>query len=315
VSRGRGTAPSDGNLTECVAGTSASVPMCRGISRSELFAALFLLGIVNALAAVLFPLVHSESPWQALAQLSSSISIVAVAATVVGVHLLRQSPDAPIKLCDCLAAATVALLLLVPHRAASWLAVTGLALFSLGRDRQSTTAVAAASVFLAIAASSFWGPVLAQIFASTLLPLDASLAAGMLNVLTGGGVGRLGNVIVTGDQQALVVLAGCSSLPNLFYGCLCWTAIARALRPAWQLADMFALLAVGVLVLVANATRVALMGLSAESYVWVHGPVGGNVFNFGLLLAIVAVALHSTRPAASSLDRWRSASRGGEPLW
>jgi hypothetical protein len=36
--------------------------------------------------------------------------------------------------------------------------------------------------------------------------------------------------------MTLVVLSGCSSLPNLLYGFLCWTAIARAMRRrgGWQ---------------------------------------------------------------------------------
>jgi hypothetical protein len=300
--RDRAIVPRESDSTARRARTSICAATSHAISRPELFATLFVLGILNALAAVLLPAFRSEDPWQALSQLSN-ISVVTVAATVVGIHLLRQSPDAPMKLCDWLATAIVALLLLVPHRAASWVAVTGLAAYALGRDRHSTTGLAAASIFLGIAASSFWGPVLTQTFASTLLTLDALLVAGLLNVLTGGGIGRLGNVIVTNDQRAVVVLVWCSSLPNLLYGCMCWTAIARALRPAWQPTDLFALFAVGSLVVAANTLRVALMGVSADSYAWVHGLVGAHVFNVGLLLAIAAIALRSTRPATSPRGR------------
>jgi hypothetical protein len=205
--------------------------------------------------------------------------------------------------CDWLVTAVVASLLLVPHRAASWLAVTGLALYALGRDPRSTTAVASASVFLAIAASNFWGPVLVQIFGSTLLTLDAALSVAWLAVLGHGDVRRIDNLIVTSDQTMLLVGAACSSLSNVLYGLLCWTAIARAVRPEWQPRDAFALLAVGGLVVTANTLRLALLGLSADSYEWVHGPVGGNVFNVGLLFLIATMALHSTGQAASSPDR------------
>jgi Transmembrane exosortase (Exosortase_EpsH) len=271
------------------------------ISRCELFSALYLLAILNALGAMLIPLVHSETPGQALSELSN-FSAVTVIATVVGVHLLRQSPDAPICRGDLLAAAGVVLLILIPHRAASWLAVTGLALFSLGRDRRSTTAVAAISVFLALAASSFWGPTLIQLFSSPLLAWDATLAAGLLEV-TGQGVERTGNVIVTSGNVTLAVMLWCSFLPNLLYGFLCWTVIARGVRPAWRPSDLLALLAVGGLVLAANTLRLALMGLSADTYEFVHGWVGANAFNVGLLVSIAAIALRSAQPAASYLVR------------
>jgi hypothetical protein len=282
------------------------------ISRSELFGILYLLGIANALAALIFPAIHSEDVWQAFRQVRD-IDVVLMA-SAVGIYLLRQSPHAPVECCDWLMAAAVAFLLLVPHRAASWIAVTGLALYAICRDRRSTTAVAAASVFFAIAASSFWGLVLVQTFASTLLAWDAALAAALLDVLTHGAVDRTGNVIVTSDQTTLFVMVWCSFVPNLLYGFLCWTVIARAVRPAWRPMDLLALLAVAGLILTTNTLRLALMGLSADTYEWVHGSVGGNVFNVGLLLVIAAIALRSAAPAASSLGHERSAPRGGEPV-
>jgi hypothetical protein len=269
------------------------------LSRATLFGVLYLLGILNALAAVVFHALPSEGGWQAQVR---DLNIV-VLATIVGLYLLRPQLGLPVRRGDWALVAVVAVLLLVPHRAASWLAVTSVALYAIARDRRSTSAVAAASVFLAIAASSFWGLVLLQAFGPTLLAWDAALAALLLGLLEEGAVERVGNVIVTSDQTMLIVLTWCASLPNLLYGLLCWTVIARALRPAWRRADGLALLAVGGLVVAANTLRLALMGLSADSYEWVHGWVGGHVFNIGLLLVIAAIALCSTRPAASALPR------------
>ena len=203
------------------------------ISRWEVFAALYLLGIVNAEASLVFGAIFGKEPWHALAWVGD-LNIVVVSATAVGIYLLRQSTGAAMRRCDWVVTAVVAFLLLVPRHATSWLAVTTLALYAIGRDRRSTTAVASASIFLAIAASNFWGPVLVQTFGARLLALDAALAVAWLAVLGYGDVERIGNVIVTSDQMMLVVLSGCSSLPNLLYGFLCWTAIARAMRPAWR---------------------------------------------------------------------------------
>jgi hypothetical protein len=296
---------------ERIACANADWPSAHTIARSEIFAALYLLGIVNAEAPLLFGAIFGKEPWHAQI---SRLNIVVLAAVAVGLYLLRQSPGAAMKRGDWFVTAVAASLLLVPRHAATWLAVTGLALYALGRDRPSPTAVASASVFLAIAASNFWGPVLVQVFGSTLLALDAGLAAVLLDVIGHGVAERSGNVIVTSDQMTLVVLGGCSSVLNVLYGFLCWTAIARAIRPAWRPADLLILLAVGALVITANTLRLALMGLSADSYEWVHGPVGSNVFNVGLLFLIAAIALHSTGRAASPLCRYRSASRSGEPV-
>jgi len=271
------------------------------ISRSELFAALYLLGILNALAALLIPLVQGDNPAQALLDLSN-FNVVTIAATAVGIHLLLRSSDAPVGRSDVFAASFVTLLLLVPHRAASWLAVTGLALFILVRERRSATGVGAASMFLALAASSFWGPVLIQMFASPLLAWDAALAAVLLEAMGHVSVERTGNIIVT-SGQTLAVMVWCSFLPNLLYGFLCWTVIARAVRPAWQARDVLALFAVGSLILTTNTLRLALMGLGEDTYQLVHGWVGANVFNVGLLVAIAAIALRPSRPAASHLVR------------
>jgi hypothetical protein len=307
--RDRATVSDGRNISQigCADGPGRSAP--EAITRSELFATLYLLGMLNTLVALIFSSIHSEHVWQALGQ---RVNFVVVSATAVGVYLLRQSTGAAMTRWDWIVAIVVVFLILVPHNAASWVAVSGLGVYAMVRDRRSATAVASASVFLAIAASSYWGPVLVQAFGPTLLAWDAALAVGWLDALGHGAVERIDNVIVVSDQR-LVVLGGCASLPNLLYGLLCWTAITRLMRPTWHPYDVLALLAVAGLVVAANTLRLALMALSADTYEWVHGPVGDNIFNVGLLLFIAVIALHSTAPAASSLGRQRGASNGGEP--
>jgi hypothetical protein len=308
--RDRATVSDGRNISQigCADGPGRSAP--EGITRSELFATLYLLGILNGHVAVFFFAIQREHMWQALA---GSINLVIVSATVVGLYLLSQSTGAAIARWDWVVATVIALLLLVPSHTAAWVAVTSLALYAMGRDWRSSTAVASATVFLAIAASSFWGPELIQAFGPTLLASDAALAVAWLDVLGHGAVERIGNVIVASDQTRLVVVSGCASLPNLLYGLLCWTAVARLMRPAWRPEDLLALLAVAGLVVAANTLRLGLMGLSADIYEWVHSPVGDNIFNVSLLLLIALIALHSTAPAPSSLCRVRGSSSGGEP--
>ena len=159
-----------------------------GIRRPECTAVLYSIGVLNGFAPVVLESIRAQGLWEALAW-TFGISIVDVAAVAVGVYLARQSPRTPLTLRDYVAAALFALLILVPHRAMSWAAVTGLAVYELAGNRRSAPAVAAASVFILLAASVFWGRVLAQVFAGTLLSWDAWLAAGFLDLLTGGRCG------------------------------------------------------------------------------------------------------------------------------
>ena len=272
-----------------------------GISRPQLTAVLYSIGVLNGFAPVVLESIRAQGLWEALAW-TFGISIVDVAAVAVGVHLARQSPRTPLTLRDYVAAALFALLILVPHRAMSWAAVTGLAVYELAGNRRSAPAVAAASVFILLAASVFWGRVLAQVFADTLLSWDAWLAAGFLDLLTGGGVERIANVIMT-DHGSLVVSASCSSLRNVLYGLLCWLTIARALRHEWQRGDLIAAVIVSGTVVAANALRISLLGLSDESYERLHGVLGENVFNLGLLLFTATIAIYTSRHQVTRVAR------------
>jgi hypothetical protein len=287
------------NLAQTAGADQHGRSAATGISHPELFSILYLLGIANALAPAVFPALRGDDPFQALAAV---LDIVTLAAVAAGIHLLWQTPPTAVRRADWAVAAAIVPLLLVPHRAGSWLALTGLALYAIWRDRRSVSAVASGSIFLALAASSFWGPVLVQAFSSTVLALDAALTAAMLDVLGSGQVERVGNLIISG-QTTILVLVGCASLPIVLHGLLLWIVVARLLRPQWRLVDLLALLAIGGVVLMANALRLALMGLSPHTYQWVHGPAGANAFNIGLLLVIAASALCSTGAAAPARHR------------
>ena len=90
-----------------------------GISRPQLIAVLYSIGVLNGFAPVVLESIRAQGLWEALAW-TFGISIVDVAAVAVGVHLARQSPRAPLRGRDYVAAALFALLILVPHRAMSW---------------------------------------------------------------------------------------------------------------------------------------------------------------------------------------------------
>jgi exosortase/archaeosortase family protein len=274
------------------------------ITRSQLISLLYLVGVLSGFAAAIVQSLRTDGLWHALGW-AFGISVVDVGATAVGIYLARQPSPTALARIDYVAAVVFVLLILVPPlamnwpagaaRAVIWAAVAGLAVYEIGRNHRCPTALAAASIFILLAGSVILGRVVAQIFVDgMLLSWDAWLATGLLDLLMGGGVERTANVIIT-DYGSLVVSASCSSLRNVLYGLLCWLTVARALRPEWQRGDLLAALIVSGTVVAANTLRIALVGLSDESYELYHGKLGENVFNLGLLLFTVAVALRTSR--------------------
>jgi exosortase/archaeosortase family protein len=287
------------------------VPNSEPMSRPGMFGTLYLIAIANGLTGDIADTIRAEGLQAALGA-TFGVSIVTLAATAAGAHLMARSRPVPFRRVDGIAAATVALLLLMPHPAGSWLAATALALFALGRDRDCPYNVAAASVFLAIATGEFWSRIAVQTFAAPLLAWDAALVAGVLDVFTTRAVERVGNLIVAGDMS-LAILAGCSSVINVTYGLLVWIGVARMLRPEWQRKDLLTAFVVAVTVVAANVLRMTIMAWSAEAYDWMHGAAGADLFNLGLLLFAATVALLSTRPTTALVARECLRPHGLEP--
>jgi hypothetical protein len=218
------------------------------------------------------------------------ISLVVITAAVIGLQWAAQTPDRALDGLDWLVGATYLAGLCVPLSSASMAALTFFAACEGVRNRRSAEAVAAASLFIGIAACQLWGRVALQLFALPILGVDAALVASLLDIIQGNGVRRTGNLIDTLHGQSLIILPACSSLSNISYALLCWMTIIRASRASWRKADlsMVPLVIIGVATL--NVFRMTLMGISRELYFFMHGPAGTNVINSFILIVAIAAA-------------------------
>ena len=270
--------------------------------RARLVTAVCLLAVVNGLVAEVVRSIVLQGFWIAAFD-TFDVSIIVVAACIVATRMMLRAPDRPVDLLDAGTLAICGILILVPHRAGSWIALTLVATYELARARGAGIQTAAAAIFLATAINKFWGAFIFQIFAVPLLKVDAALAGWVLAAISGEAVWREGNIIHPGNHQALIVATGCSSVSNMSAALLCWLTIARARHPSWQRADLGAAALVCAAVVALNVFRISLMGLGENWLRLVHGPVGANVFNIAILIVAAAVALRKTKPNALASAR------------
>lgn len=281
----------------------------KSLSRPVLLGLFYAIGLVNALAPDVIVAWGQKSALGTALSATFNISMVMLVACGVGLRCVMAVLPRPVDRLDVLAFAVFAGLVLVPHRAASWVAISGLALFELARDRRCAVSVSAASMFLAIAIAGFWARVVVQAFAPVLLAADAWMVATLLPLLGAEPITRVGNVIEVGDQMSLVVILGCDSLTNVSYALLWWLAVVRVLTPAWKRSDLAFAAAVVAGVVLINSLRVAGMGLSPEAYQWIHNGRGTHVYNVGLLVGVALAAVGATVWSDASSRRRAPAAR------
>lgn len=259
---------------------------------------LYCLGVANGLVADVITSVLTQGFWGALAN-TFNISIVIGAATVVGMKLAARAAGRPIDIYDVLMGAIYLVCVAVPVSKVSWAALTFLALYEIVRS-ESAEASAAAYLFIGMAVSKLWGNMIVDFF-WPLLTADAAMVAGFLNVLHSGGAEPLGNLVESMHGQSIAIMIGCSSFSNVPYAVLCWMTVVHARRPTWRWQDLPIALAVVGFAVILNVTRMALMGLSRESYLIFHGPVGAHVYT--VLVLIVAMAAGWFSGASSMAPR------------
>src|ERR1700744_1796171 len=145
-------------------------------ARSFLVVGLYVLGVING---VMDKVVNGIAADGILAALMNTfgVSVVVIAATVIGLKLAVRTPDRAIDGWDLLVGTIYLLSLCVLRGYASMAALTFFAAYEGLRNRRSAEAVAAASLFIGITACQLWGRVILELFALPILGVDAALVA------------------------------------------------------------------------------------------------------------------------------------------
>lgn len=305
LAMGRRPAAETSEVDSCT--IASRIVSTAGSSPGTAIGALYLIAVLNGFAPEIVNSVRSQTLWSALNS-TFGLSVVSVGAVACGLMLARRSPPRQIGTGDMAVAGLVSLLVLLPPRATSWAAVTLLAVYQLVHARSGPSGRSAAAIFLALAASEFWVPVVLRASATLWLAWDAALVATLLRIVGAEEVVQAGNLVSVADGNAIAIIAGCASLPNAAFALLCWLVVAKGFHPAWHGSDIVAVAILGCSVVALNVGRMALMTLDAEDYALIHGALGADVFNLLLLAVSALVALGTVRRNSGPVGSRRGAA-------
>jgi hypothetical protein len=253
--------------------------------RNELYAALFILACANGIGARVIMAVNRLG-WRDALSGTFDISVIVWVACFVGVAFVLRDKADVIRSSDIAVGAGFLPLVILPIGALSWLAMTALSLYILFFTSVSLALRKGAIILLATTMPMLWSRLLFDLFSNLILQIDAALVGWLL------GTDRTGNIVSFSDKSgSLVILPGCSSLANVSLAILCWVTISQSVGHRWSPHDIFWCLLGCISVVVINATRISLMGLSLSHYEAIHGQWGDTFANVIILGLMVSISL------------------------
>jgi hypothetical protein len=281
-----------------VVGESSKADRARlvvGLSRTELFAGLFILGFANGIVGQVHGAVTSDGAAAALMN-TFNISAVVWIAFFVCCMLLFRAPGEPLVRGDSIVAVCAVATFMLPLGPLNWVALTGLALYIL-RDsfarhsRQPLSPIhRAAWILLAMTGAMFWGRLLLSSASGPLLGADAFLISWIA------GTEHIGNTVRFADGAGYIwIEPGCSSLTNVSLAILCWVLFAQSRGLRWSFGNAAWCLLACVSVVAINVIRIGLMVLHREHFDLIHGPTGAAVASWLSIAAMIGVCAFGTR--------------------
>lgn len=265
-----------------------------GLSRAELFAGLCVLGFANGIARRVYESIVGEGAISAFAG-AFGISAVVWVAFVVCPAVLLRAPREPFGRMDAIVAACALVGFVLPLGAASWVALTGLALYLLrdaftGRRRPSSPLHRGAWILLATTGAMFWGRLLLSSASGPVLGADALLVGWFAGTET------VGNTVRFADGAGYVWIApACSSLANISLAILCWTLFAQSRGLGWSWGSIGWCVLACLCVVAVNVARIGLMVLYREHFDLIHGPTGAAVASWISVALVLGVCWYGTR--------------------
>jgi exosortase/archaeosortase family protein len=259
------------------------------LDRNRLFAGLVIIGFANGIVARIADGLRSRSLVDAVMN-TFDISAIIWIALVVGVVLLLRSPRLPVTKIDQLVAAGAAAAFLVPVAPLSWMALSGLAIYTCLTTPKGSFARRGGWILLAMTVPMLWSRAAFSLFSESILEFDA--------VLVGWTVGaeRLGNTIAFLDGSGYLWIApACSSITNVSLAVLCWILFTQLFYRERSPREIgWCVLACAAVVAI-NVTRLSLIAFNHKNYDIVHGTVGTTVANWLSLAAIVSICALGVR--------------------
>lgn len=179
----------------------------------------------------------------------------------------------------------------VPLGPATWVFVSAVALFMIGRSSHwSTNQARGGWILLAISFPMFWSKRAFNLFSEFFLSLDASLVSSITNTE------RTGNLVAMPSGSGyLQIAAPCSSMANVSLALLCWVIFTQTSGIRWSPSNLIWCMAACLAVVAINVTRITLIGFFPQFYETLHGPIGNTAASWLSIIAMTAVCYLRSR--------------------
>jgi hypothetical protein len=266
-----------------------------GLSRTELFASLCILGFANGIVDRVHGAVMADGAAAAL-MITFNISAIVWIAFFVCPLLLLRAPRKPLDRADLIVAAGALATFMLPLGPLNWIALSGLALYILRdsfalRGRQPLSpAHRGAWILLATTGVMFWGRLLLSSASGPVLEADALLIGWIA------GTEQVGNTVRFADGEGYIwIEPGCSSLTNVSLAILCWVLFTQSRGLRWSFGNTAWCLLACLCVVAINITRISLMVLHREHFELIHGVTGTTIASWLSVAAMLGICAFGTR--------------------
>ncbi len=265
------------------------------LSRAAFFGGLIVLAFANGISERVYVSIADNGPGGAAVE-TFGISLIIWAACVVSVKTLLGGAPEPVRRRDLAFGSLVCAMALLPVPALGSVALVCIAAYlwlAAGTDAARRTAL----VVFAMTLPLFWDKLLLVVFSDTILHLDALLVAAVV------GTTATSNVVPLPDGSGALFLApACSSVANLSLSVVVSAIFVSLPGRAWSRRDLWWSAACAVSVICVNTARISLLGFYPDHFELIHGPVGSNIANALMLVALLTIA-HNRIGLNASRDR------------
>jgi hypothetical protein len=259
------------------------------MSRSEYFAALCILGVINGIGSRAVQTVASQGLADAVYS-TFDVSVLVWVACAIAIGLLIEDHGDRINTVDIAVGTAVLVLTALPIGGASWLGLAMLGLYLVVVADDAPSRRRGAKILIATTVPMLWSSLLFRLFSGPILRIDTFLVGHVL------GTAITGNVVRFADgSSSLVILPGCSSLAGLSLVILCWVTLSQSVQHRWSIKDSVWCLLAGVSVVAVNVTRVSMMGLSEAHYKMIHSAWGNSAASTITLWLIVGFCMFGVK--------------------
>ncbi len=259
------------------------------LRRCEFFAWIACILFINDLARI--EVESSSGIFPALIESVTSKSIFYYLGIYAVIRLLLEGDaDRQVGSLDIGLGLAACVISVLPFKSVVWLVATLWAFYLLVSGGSDRKVKAAAVVLLALATNRLWGPIFFDSFESALLHADAALAGTAL-IFSHPDLTWHGNVIGAAEGHRIIILSGCSSFHNISMGLLCWAALTKLARPTWDWSDAAFAFGVVAVVIGLNVSRLYLMALSYDQYIYWHNGFGSQLYEIAATLAVLTISL------------------------